>query len=254
MMKEIRQPLQAVRILLSDVVGDPAQVSYPDRNAVMLSTQFLRTYNKEINVDIELTPEEILRVQAGLDSKVVNYAGWKVNGEQKRFLTKAVSIRKRLTAAFEPGMAGASAMPAKFLLALEREIHIFMALVGGTTAASILHSALGVFGNPESSFYSAEEGRRQLNALLQHLSVLIRGVGRVGTEIDLMLIDQVRQREKEFLKMASDPRQAALVRRVFNWTEPAKKEIDFRLKGGAPGAGPDARRTTGLGSTNTIDF
>jgi hypothetical protein len=254
MMKEIRQPLQAVRILLSDVVGDPAQVSYPDRNAVMLSTQFLRTYNKEINVDIELTPEEILRVQAGLDSKVVNYAGWKVNGEQKRFLTKAVSIRKRLTAAFEPGMAGASAMPAKFLLALEREIHIFMALVGGTTAASILHSALGVFGNPESSFYTAEEGRRQLNALLQHLSVLIRGVGRVGTEIDLMLIDQVRQREKEFLKMASDPRQATLVRRVFNWTEPAKKEIDFRLKGGAPGAGPDARRTTGLGSTNTIDF
>ena len=254
MMKEIRQPLQAVRILLSDVVGDPAQVSYPDRNAVMLSTQFLRTYNKEINVDIELTPEEILRVQAGLDSKVVNYAGWKVNGEQKRFLTKAVSIRKRLTASFEPGMAGASAMPAKFLLALEREIHIFMALVGGTTAASILHSALGVFGNPESSFYTAEEGRRQLNALLQHLSVLIRGVGRVGTEIDLMLIDQVRQREKEFLKMASDPRQAALVRRVFNWTEPAKKEIDFRLKGGAPGAGPDARRTTGLGSTNTIDF
>ncbi|MFO7707548.1 MAG: hypothetical protein R6V84_05185 [Desulfobacterales bacterium] len=254
MIKEIKQPLQAVRILLSDLTGDPAQVSYPDRNAVMLSTQFLRTYNKEINVDIELTPEEILRVHAGLDSKVVNYAGWKVNGDQKRFLTKAVNIRKRLTAAFAPGMGGPEAMPAKFLLALEREIHIFMALVGGNTAASILHSALGVFGNPESPFFSAEQGRQHFYALLQHLSVLVRGIGRVGTEIDLLLIDQVRQREKQFLKMAADPRQAALVRRVFNWADPAKKEIEFRLKGGAPGAGPDALRTTGLSSTNTIDF
>ncbi|MCU0564348.1 MAG: hypothetical protein MUE48_10480, partial [Desulfobacterales bacterium] len=128
------------------------------------------------------------------------------------------------------------------------------ALVGGHTAASILHSALGVFGNPASPFYTAEEGRQHYYALLQHLSVLIRGIGRVGTEIDLMLIDQVRQHEKKFLKMAADPRQAALVRRVFNWADPAKKEIEFRLKGGAPGTGPDTRRTTGLSSTNTIDY
>jgi hypothetical protein len=253
MIKEIRQPLQAVRILLSDFTSEPAQVSYPDRNAIMLSTQFLRTYNKEINVDIELTPEEILRVYAGLDGKVVNYAGWKVNGDQKRFLTKAVSIRKRLTAAFEPGLAGAAAMPPKFLLALERELHIFMALVGGNTAASMLHSALGVFGNPEAAFYTAEEGRQHFYALLQHLSVLIRGIGRVGTEIDLILIDQIRQREKEFSKMASDPRQAALVRRVFNYADPAKKEIEFRLKGGTPGTGPSSTRNL-LSSTNTIDF
>lgn len=253
MIKQIRQPLQAVRILLSDFTSEPAQASYPDRNAIMLSTQFLRTYNKEINVDIELTPEEILRVYAGLDGKVVNYAGWKVNGDQKRFLTKAVSIRKRLTAAFEPGLAGAAAMPPKFLLALERELHIFMALVGGNTAASMLHSALGVFGNPEAAFYTTEEGRQHFYALLQHLSVLIRGIGRVGTEIDLILIDQIRQREKEFAKMASDPRQAALVRRVFSYADPAKKEIEFRLKGGTPGTGPSATRSL-LSSTNTIDF
>jgi hypothetical protein len=253
MIKEISQPLQAVRILLTDFTSEPAQVSYPDRNAVMLATQFLRTYNKEINVDIELTPEEILRVQTGLDTKVVNYAGWKVNGDQKRFLTKALSIRKRLAAAFEPGLAGASAMPPKFLLALERELHIFMALVGGNTAASILHSALGVFGNPAAPFFTAEEGRQHFYALLQHLSVLIRGIGRVGTEIDLILIDQIRQHEREFSKMAADPRQAALVRRVFTYAEPAKKEIEFRLKGGAPGTGPTASRNL-LSSTNTIDF
>lgn len=223
MIKQIRQPLQAVRLLLSDFMGDPAQVSYPDRNAMMLCTQLLRTYNKEINVDIELTPEEILRVYTGLDGQVVNYAGWKVNGDQKRFLTKIVSIRKRITAALDPGLADAAAMPLKFLLALEREVHIFVALGGGRTAESILHSALGVYGSPESLYYSAEEGRRNFYALLQHLSVLIRGIGRVGTEVDLILIDRVRSHEEAFLKMAADTRQAAMVRRVFNWADPGSK-------------------------------
>lgn len=254
MIKETRQPLQAVRTLLSDFVGDPAQVDYPDRNAVMLSTQFLRMYNKEINVDIELTPEEILRVRTGLDGKVVNYANWKVNGEPKRFLTKVVSIRKRLNSAFDPALSGTSPMPARFLLALEREVHIFLALVGGSTAASILHSALGVYGNPGSTFYGTEAGRSHLYALVQHLSVLIRGIGRTGTEIDLILLDQVRQREKEFLKMSADPRHISLVRRVFSWVEPTKKEIEFRLKGGPPGSGPSDNTPINLSSTNTIDL
>lgn len=254
MVKETRQPLQAVRTLLSDFAGDPAQVAYPDRNAVMLSTQFLRMYNKEINVDIELTPEEILRVRTGLDGKVVNYANWKVNGEPKRFLTKVVSIRKRLNAAFDPALSGMSPMPARFLLALEREVHIFLALVGGSTAASILHSALGVYGNPQSTCYAMEGGRPHLYALVQHLSVLIRGIGRTGTEIDLILLDQLRQREKEFLKMSADPRHVSLVRRVFSWVEPAKKEIEYRLKGGPPGSDPSISPPLSLSSTNTIDL
>jgi hypothetical protein len=230
MIKELRQPLQAVRILLSDFVGEPAQVSYPDRNAVMLSTQFLRSYNKEINVDIELTPEEILQAQTGFDGKVVSYASWKVNSDHKRFLAKVVSIRKRLNAAFEPALAAMTPMPVRFMLALEREVHIFLALVGGDTAASILHSSLKVFGNPEAPFYTTEEGRLHLPALLQYLSVLVRGIGRVGSETDLLLLDQVKQREQDYLKMSADARLASLVRRVFHWTEPAKKEIESRLK------------------------
>ncbi|MGE5256051.1 MAG: hypothetical protein ACM3KE_05235 [Hyphomicrobiales bacterium] len=254
MIKELRQPLQAVRILLSDFVGDPAQVSFPDRNAVMLSTQFLRTYNKEINIDIELTPEEILRIQTGLDGKVVNYASWKINNDHKRVLTKVVSIRKRLNSAFDPALAAMASMPARFLLALEREVHIFLALVGGKTAATILHSSLKVFGNPEAPFYVTEEGRSHLYALLQYLSVLVRGIGRVGSEIDLILLDQIKQCEKEYLKMSSDPRHASLVRRVFSWTEPAKKEIESRLKGVSPAGPPPDGSPKSLSSTNTIDL
>jgi hypothetical protein len=145
-------------------------------------------------------------------------------------------------------------MPARFLLALEREVHIFLALVGGNTAASILHSALGVFGNPGSTYYAMEESRPHLYALVQHLSVLIRGIGRTGTEIDLILLDQVKQRERDFLKMSADPRHASQVRRVFGWVEPAKKEIDYRLKGATPGSGPLDAASMNLSSTNTIDL
>ena len=254
MIEAIQQPIQAVRTLLSDFVADPAQVGFPDRNAIMLSTQFLRTYNKEINVDIELTPEEVLRAQAGLDGKVMSYAAWKVNSDQKRFLTKVVSIRKRLKEAFDPGLAGVTPMPPRFLIALEREVHIFLALVGGNTAASILHSALNVFGNPESQFYTTEEGRQNLYGLLKHLSVLVRGIGRIGSETDLVLLDQVKHRENEFLKMSADPRYTSLVRRVFSWVEPAKSEIAIRSQGGQTAANQPTGRANSLSATNTLDL
>ena len=230
MIKEIQQPIQAVNILLSDVIADAGQVAYPDRNATMLATQFLRSYSKEINIDIELTPEEILLVRSGLDTKVVNYAAWKIRGEQKRFLTKVVAIRKRLMAALDPATSAVTAMPVRFLLALEREVHILMALAGGDTAASILHSALAVYGNPDAPFYPREENRVHLTALLQHVSVLIRGLARVGAENDLILLDQVRQREKGFLGLSADPRHTGLVRRVLSWIEPARKDIMGRTR------------------------
>jgi hypothetical protein len=252
MIREIQQPIQAVRTLLSDFMADPAQVSFPDRNAIMLSTQLLWTYNKDVNLDIELTPEEVLRMQAGLDGKVMNYAAWSVNSNQKRFLPKVVSIRKRLMGAFDPSPAGVAPMPPRFLLALEREVHIFLALVGGDTATSILHNALNAFGNPESQFYVTQEGRQHLYALLRHLSVLIRGIGRTGSEMDLVLLDQVKGRENEFMKLSDDPRYVALVRRVFGLLEPAKREIAARSQGGHGAVDQPEGRSEVLSSTNTL--
>jgi hypothetical protein len=161
---------------------------------------------------------------------VVNYAAWKIRGEQKRFLTKVVAIRKRLMTALDPATSAVTAMPVRFLLALEREVHILMALAGGDTAASILHSALAVYGNPDAPFYPREENRVHLTALLQHVSVLIRGLARVGAENDLILLDQVRQREKGFLGLSTDPRHTGLVRRVLSWIEPARNDIMGRTR------------------------
>jgi hypothetical protein len=69
-----------------------------------------------------------------------------------------------------------------------------------------------------------------LTALLQHVSVLIRGLARVGAENDLILLDQVRQREKGFLGLSADPRHISLVRRVLSWIDPARKDITGRAR------------------------
>ncbi len=52
---------------------------------MMLLNQLLRAYNKEVIMDIEITPEEVLLVKGGLAKKVVNYVAWKVDGGTKRF-------------------------------------------------------------------------------------------------------------------------------------------------------------------------
>ena len=69
-----------------------------------------------------------------------------------------------------------------------------------------------------------------------------------------MLLDQVKQRENEFLKMSTDPRYTALVRRVFSWVEPAKSEIAIRGQGGQATANQPAGRANSLSATNTLDL
>jgi len=223
---KIQQPKQAVKALLSDFVLDPADVSYPDRNALMLAIQFLRTYNKEINMDIEITPEEVLSVKAGLDQRVAQYVVWKVDGEQKRLIEKIVTIRKKLLQSFEQESSEARVLPIRFLLALEREAHIFLSLIGGTTATAVIRGALNVYGNPASQIYMLPESQHHTAALLQHLAVLIRGSGRVGCKEDFSLLDDIRKREQGFLNLSEEPRHAAQVRRTFRLVDAAKREIN----------------------------
>ncbi|MGD8520179.1 MAG: hypothetical protein PVF56_03460 [Desulfobacterales bacterium] len=228
LIKRIRNPIRAIKILLADFIVDPANIEYWDRNAMMLANQFLRTYNKEINMDIEITPEEVLLVKEGLDSSVVNYAKWKVNGEQKQFFEKIVTIRKKLLQSLDPASSVDQLLPIRFLLALEREVHIFLALVGGNTAHTAIEGALKVYGNPASQVYLLKESLGQMPALLQHLAVLIRGFGRVGNIVDLALLEEIKSRQQEFINLAEDARHDALIKRIMGWIDAAESEIRLR--------------------------
>ncbi len=228
LVKEIGQPKQALKILVSDFILDPAEVSFPDRNALMLAIQFLRTYNKEINMDIEITPEEVLMVHKGLDPAVRPYMAWKIDGEQKRFVEKILTIRKKLIQSFEQEGSDLKVMPIRFLLALEREAHIFLALVGGKTATAVIQGALNVYGNPASQIFHLKESPNYMTGLLQHLGILVRGIGRVGRESDFELLDKIKKRQQGFINLSEEPRHMALVRRTLGTIDTAKHEISRR--------------------------
>jgi hypothetical protein len=228
LIKEIKNPIQAVKVLLSDIIMDPRSVNYPDRNAMMLANQFLRTYNKEINMDIEITPEEVLLVQEGLDTSVVNYAKWKVDNNQKTFFDKFITIRKKLIDSLDIDSSDSHHLPIRFLLALEREIHIFLSLVGGAAAYTVIKGALNVYGNPGSQVYLMKESQNNMTALLQHLAVLIRGFARLGTEKDLDLLNEIKNNEDGFLALGSDARHEAMVRRILGWIDASKNNISAR--------------------------
>ena len=230
LVKELQQPKQAIKILLSDFIMDPASISYPDRNALMLTIQFLRTYNKEINMDIEITPEEVLLVKEGLDSAVAKYVVWKIDGEQKPFVEKIITIRKKLLEAFGREDPDAAGLPVRFLLALEREVHILLALVGGKTAVTVIRGALSVYGNPASRIYLLNESPKNTASLLQHLAVLIRSLGRVGEKEDIALLDEIKNRQQVFLDLADDTRHNAQVHRTMGWINLAAGEIRARQK------------------------
>jgi hypothetical protein len=74
------QPHQATQTRTAFFAGRflpaPEKVEPSDRNAIMLANILLRTYNKELDVDIEMTPEEVLNVRNGLDRDVVHYASF----------------------------------------------------------------------------------------------------------------------------------------------------------------------------------
>jgi hypothetical protein len=231
LISEIGQPKQAIKILLSDLLLMPDEISHSDRNALMLIIMFLRTYNKEINMDIEITPEEVLLVQVGLNQSVAQYTAWKINAELKKVVEKMTTIRKRLLVSLEMEGSDDQVTPVRLLMALEREAHIFMSLVGGDTAAAILRSALKVYGNPASQVYMLKESEQYFSVLLQHLAVLIRGLIRVGQPADIESLKSVKSRQDAFMGLSEAPRHSAQVRRTLAWVDTAVREIETRTKG-----------------------
>jgi hypothetical protein len=225
---ETKKPIQAIKVLLADFIQNPASVHYSDRNAMMLINQLLRDYNKEAIKDIEITPEEVLLVKGGLDESVVNYVTWKVDSKQKTFLKKMDAIRKRLVEALNPDISKEQLLPVRFLMALEREAYIFLALVGGKTAVKAMQSALKVYGNPASQIYHLKESPGQREALLSHLVAIVRGFGRLGRRSDMSLLDAVRIRQDQFMGLHPDMHYQTRVRRMMGLIDASKVAISSR--------------------------
>jgi hypothetical protein len=169
------------------------------------SQEFSQQLIQKIQVGVDQIPTEVL------DDVVVQDDVIKIwDGEDE----KVVTIRKKLLTSFELDGSDESVFPIRFLLALEREVHMFLALVGGNTAAAVIRSALKVYGNPAAKIYQLEAGRQYLSSLLQHLAVLIRGLGRIGQQKDFDLLDKIGKQQQVLTDLSDEPRHAAQVRRT----------------------------------------
>ena len=222
---KIHQPKRAIKVLIADFCSDPGAIEFPDRNALMLANLLIRKYNKELNLDIELTPEEVLLVKEGLDREMVTYSAWRIESIREKFIVKTRTIHQAVVNSLKAPGVGSQAMSFRFLTGLERELFIFLALVGGKTARTILRSALKIYGDPRSKIFTQFENRDYFEALMQHLIVPIRGLGRIGNSSDLTLFQKIKDNRQRFQNLGETVRHEMLVKRIVGWTEIAERNI-----------------------------
>ncbi|BBO88924.1 hypothetical protein [Desulfosarcina ovata] len=217
----MKRPKHALRYLLTDFCRRSDQVMPSDRSAFMLANILLRSYNQELDVNIEMTPEDVLNVRKGLDPDVVHYAQFRVDSMDDRFSAKVHTIHENIIAQLTASVPFDQAVTIRQLLLLEREVFIFLSLIAGHTARFILVSALREYGHPQQGVYRYSQARAYLPIFLQHLKVIIRGVGRVGARDDVILLRQIHASEAELTQFDKSPEYQRAVVRTLAWVEKA---------------------------------
>ena len=194
----------------------------------MLCSILIRKYPKEL-INIEITPEDVLQVSEGVDSGIANYAAGVIDRDQKNLVEKIGNIRKRLVKAINPDPTEVSPPPLSFLFFLERETYIFFSLVGGTTARTIVLSAINDYGDPQSVLYQGKETEKSLGLLFQNLRILVRGLGRIGQTEDLTTLDDIRGNLDGLAALSNSDQNQLQVERMLSWIEESKDQINQRV-------------------------
>lgn len=221
-------PEQALHVLLGDFLEEPEAIRFSDRNALMLANLLLRRYNKELDIDIEITPEEVFLVDEGLNREAATAALMLMDAQSAALFEKIRTIHRNIMISLDPGYDSEGRMSLRHLLSLEREIHVFVALLGGDVSRSVLRSALNEYGNPDAEIYRLAQDAAAIEAFLQHLKVLVRGLGRSGGASDGWVMDQVMSRREDFLSLSRESRHEAMVLRVMEWAARSKEDIQRR--------------------------
>jgi hypothetical protein len=225
LISRMQRPKQALRFLLADFCRFPDRVQFSDRNAMMLVNILLRSYNKELDVDIEMTPVEVLNVRDGLVKDIVNYAQFRIDTIETRFSTKVRAIHDKLTALLESSTPSQEKLTIRHLLFLEREIFIFLSLLSGKTAHTILISALNEYGNPLTGIYRYPRAASYLPVFLQQLKIIARGLGRIGTLDDVESLQQISRHGPQLNQLYGSKENQVALARTMRGIDTAMKSI-----------------------------
>ena len=227
LISKMEQTPEALTLLLEDFCGTPHEVLFSDRNSLILANVLLRKYNKEIHTDIEITPEEVLLVRDGLSPEAVKAAGDVIDTLTDAFFQKIRTIHGELLKGFQKGEED-KGMSLRFLLSLERECYIFLALIGRAPGHTVIKSAVKTYGNPASEIYRKKRGKGFEEACLKHLRVAVRGLSRYEDPNDLALLVEVRNMEKGFFAIRKDQAFRDSVQKAMQWLDLAIESVSGR--------------------------
>ncbi|MGD9367615.1 MAG: hypothetical protein PVH87_18085 [Desulfobacteraceae bacterium] len=225
LMERLNSPKRATQFLLADICQLPSDVRFTDRNAFSLTNILLHQENKELYVDINRTPEDVLNLDRRINTEVKRYLVWRLEADKVRMLSKLRTIHQRLQQTLLVPNETDGAFEAAFLWALEREALIFLAIVGGHTARIFLREAFNSYGRTDSAFYQREAAIKDLSDAMAQLQILIRALGRAGNIEDIELLKALSKQEKALCNLNPHPANTLRVKQVMKWIPKAIKTI-----------------------------
>ncbi len=222
----MKQRKEAMRIILNDFIKVKEAASFSDRNALMLANLLIRKYNKELRMDIEISPEEVLRVRDGLDTDIIHDIHLFLEEKREPLFHKMRAVHRK-TKEMLDGKDHGSPIPIRYLLSLERECYIFLALAGGATAHRIIYGVVKEYGDPASEIYHLAKSGRAVKGLIQLLRVALRGLRRFAESEDWTLIQEVSASEPEFYKLTKDEGVRYAIAGLMKWIDsvPASEPV-----------------------------
>ena len=224
---KMNQPKRAFKILLEDFCEDPARVNFSDSKALMLSNLVLRHYDKSL-ADFEITPEDIITDKSSLDENVVRYASWRIDKDQERFFRKIRTIHDHLFESLAFGKTKHYQFSPDDVLGIERECYIFLALIGGPTARSVIRSAVKDYGRPDSALYLSKHSDENLLHIIQNLRLVIRSLGVIGIDDDLRIIAAVRQNKAALVERGKIKKYLPQPKIFEDWLNEADTNIRYQ--------------------------
>ncbi len=225
---KMKQPKRAFKILLADFCENPSKLYFSDNKAIMLANLVVHGYDKEL-ADIEITPEDILLNPNASNSGIVGYASWRIDKDQDKIFEKTKTIHSNLREALEPKKKGPLEISARHLLALERELYIFLSLTECVTGKILLRSAVTEYGNPKAEIYSSMKTPIHLSAILQNLRVIIRGIGCIGGIDDIHGLHEVKKNKNKFMDIVIARQHKNHVKMIGEWIDEAVDSIRSRV-------------------------
>ncbi|MEN8142975.1 MAG: hypothetical protein ABFQ82_05190 [Thermodesulfobacteriota bacterium] len=217
LVSKLKKPQIAMQVLLDDIFSPAVACSFSDRNGLILANILLRSYNKEEKSNVELTPEEVLFVKGGLQKNMIRMAQkyFKRNHEQvMEKISRLIGLI--LKKPFISKLHQEEKMPAKFVAFLLREVVIFLSLVGGELAMTVVRGVVQEFGNPESAFYSKAEDKALVAQGVKLLQVAARGLKRFDDPSAMEVLLMISCREQEFTSLDNDRKYQAMVNNIMH--------------------------------------